>query len=82
MHVDGSHPAVVVVSPDAVQQFRPGKDPSAVRDQMLEEFVLLECHGNGLAADPDLVAPRVDHQILDLDRVRVRRPILVPEGQT
>ena len=53
--VDGAGVAVVLVAPDALEQFVARKGAAGIRDEQLQELVLLGRQGDGLVVEPGLI---------------------------
>ena len=73
MDIHGTHAAVVVVAPDAVQKIAACEDASSVGDQVFEEFVFFEGEFDNDALYPDFVSRQVDDQVFDLEDVFIVR---------
>ena len=67
MHVEGLGVAVVVRSPDAVDQHVARQHPAGVGEEQLQELELLEREGNPFAAHRNLVASGVETHRADLE---------------
>ena len=67
--VDGAGVAVVLVAPDALEQFVARKGAAGVRDEQLQELVLLGRQGDGLVVEPCLIGGKIEAQAADLQRL-------------
>lgn len=63
--VDGAGVAVVLVAPDALEQFVAREGAAGVRDEELQELVLLGRQGDGLVVKPCLIQGEVEPQAAD-----------------
>ena len=63
--VDGAGVAVVLVAPDALEQLVAREGAAGVRDEELQELVLLGRQGDGLVVEPCLIRGEVEPQAAD-----------------
>ena len=63
--VDGAGVAVVLVTPDALEQLVAREGAPGVRDEELQELVLLGRQGDGLVVEPCLIRGEVEPQAAD-----------------
>src|SRR5207237_646630 len=74
-HEDVDRPVAMrlAASPELLEQLVPGGDAAAVERELVEKAELGRGQAGGLAVDERLDLARVDHELLDLDRLAARR---------
>src|SRR5258708_9570002 len=73
VHVDSPGAAEVVVTPDLLQQLRPGEDPAGMLGQELQQLEFLEGQVERATVHPGRIGRLVHHQAAGADLVRQLR---------